>query len=90
MTEKDLIELGFERSYENDEPLGPRHHYIYDLPLGSGWFMTTANVFVKNDEWGAWLDISADDVQITDMEDLKTLIDILEKYIPKPDAYLYT
>lgn len=87
MTEKELIESQFKRVDENDndygeELAGPRHHYFYELPKRSGWFMTPANIFVNNDEWGAWININDDELLITDMEDLKTFIGILEKYIP--------
>lgn len=92
MKEKDLIELGFQRVDENDDDFGeelagPRHSYDYRLPDG-GCFMSPYNIFLKTDEWGVWLD-DACDTLITDLEDLKTMIRILEKYAKQDNTHLY-
>ena len=73
LTEKDLINLGFKRFDEKDD-----NYYYYTYDIGKLCLLSQANDEVVGDEWHVEI-FEHFHFRITDLEDLKTLIKILEK-----------
>lgn len=82
MTEKDLIDLGFDKFEQNDDE-DRFYYYSYDLngEEGEGSLISLANDEVEDGNWKvfAW-DINENLVFDT-KEDVKIYIDVLEKNI---------
>lgn len=86
MTEQQLIDLGFERNDISPEESGcdkAYYFYDYDVCTSKGEktglsFISSANDEVKDDNWSVDV-FDYDFLTISDIEDLKTLITILEK-----------
>ena len=74
MKEQDLIDLGFERFDVTKEESGDEAYYFYEYNFG---MITDSDDVVVNDEWA--VDIVFNDITITDINDLKLLIEILER-----------
>lgn len=82
MTEKELLEVGFEKVEELDDDL-TFYYYSYDLNgvAGNGSLITQADDEVIDGNWKvqAW-DIDKNLV-FEDIEDVKTYINVIEKNI---------
>jgi hypothetical protein len=72
MTEQDLIDLGFEKQTETPEN-GGFHYYIL------GELMTNANDEAEKEGWTVTLYGEIHDYVFTDLTELKTLVELLEK-----------
>jgi hypothetical protein len=72
MKEQDLIDLKFERFDVSKEESGDEAYYFYEYNFG---MISNANNELVNGEW----EVDFNDVIITDIKDLKLLIDILER-----------
>ena len=82
MTEKDLIDLGFDK-FEQDDGEGRYYYYSYDLngESGGGTLLSLCNDEVENEDWKvfAW-DIN-ENLMFDNVEDVKTYINVIEKNI---------
>ena len=72
MKEQDLIDLKFERFDVSKEESGDEAYYFYEYKYG---MISNANDELVNGEW----EVDFNDVIITDVNDLKLLIDVLER-----------
>jgi len=76
MTEKELIQLGFEKQVDDWKRVNDTFYY-YTLDITSGLsFITQANDEVENGEWVVEIFESAE-IKFKDAKTLSTLIDIL-------------
>jgi hypothetical protein len=76
MTEKELIQLGFEKQVDDWERVNDTFYY-YTLDITSGLsFITQANDEVENGEWVVEI-FESPDIKFKDAKTLSTLIDIL-------------
>lgn len=82
MTEKDLINLGFDKFEQNDDE-DRFYYYSYDLngESGGGSLISLTNDEVEDGNWkvSAW-DIH-ENLVFEDKEDIKIYIDVLERNI---------
>jgi hypothetical protein len=82
MTEKDLINLGFDKFEQNDDE-DRFYYYSYDLngESGGGSLISLTNDEVEDGNWkvSAW-DIH-ENLVFEDKEDVKIYIDLLERNI---------
>ena len=75
MTEKELIQLGFEKQVDDGMEGDPFYYYTLDITSGLS-FITQANDEVENGEWVVEIFESAE-IKFKDVKTLSTLIDIL-------------
>lgn len=81
MTEKELKNLGFEKVTVSAEESGAASYYYYEYNIGSLSFITNANDELKSKfDWYVCL-FDYGEFEMTDYEDVKTLIDILTKWL---------
>lgn len=74
MSEKELINLRFKKQVDNIEKF-----YYYTLDITKYFtFITDINTEIKNDKWDVYI-FDNYDIIIKDINDLKTLIAILNK-----------
>jgi len=78
MKEQDLIDLKFNRTDVTIEESGAEAYYYYTYNIGSMCLMTNANNEYKNDNWNVQIFYN-EDIAITDIKDVITLINILER-----------
>ena len=82
MTEKDLIDLGFDKFEQHDEE-DSFYYYSYDLndESGPGTLLSLCNDEIENEDWKvfAW-DIN-ENLVFDNVEDIKTYINVIEKNI---------
>ena len=77
MTEKELIELGFDKQIENDIE---NPFYYYTLNISSVIsFITQANDEVKNGEWIVEIFETTPTIKFKDAKKLSNLIEILNQ-----------
>ena len=81
ITEKDLIELGFERNDETAENSGtPYDWYYYTLDIGDDWdklcLITDSNDNVENDKWKVYI-FDSNSFEFTEKYQLEKLIETL-------------
>ena len=74
MTEKDLIDLGFQREDSPDES-SPFFYYIYEL--GDFTLITNTNDEAGEDDWCVEI-FDYLDFQYKDIQDIKNLLEILQ------------
>ena len=73
MTEKELIETGFERQEGENF-----YYFTYDFGNGSTSLITPGNDEIKNDEW--FVELYEDpDLRFSDIEEVKILKEVLER-----------
>ena len=79
MKEQDLIDLGFERYDVSAEESGdfPYYYYTYDI-TDELCLISTDDGEAKKDGWSVEM-FDYDGIKFTNLEDLKTLINIIEK-----------
>ena len=79
MKEQDLIDLGFERNDVSKEESGdiPFYYYTYEL-ANELCLISTDDGEAKKDGWFVHF-FDCDNIWFNNSEDLKTLIDIIEK-----------
>jgi len=75
MTEKQLIELGFNKQIEEDID-GPFYYYTLDISSGLS-FITQASDEVENSLWVVEINVCGPSIKFTNPKTLSTLIDIL-------------
>ena len=75
MTEKELIQLGFEKQI--DASTSTFYYYTLDITSGLS-FITQANDEVENGEWVVEL-FESSEIKFKDIKTLSTLIDILNQ-----------
>lgn len=82
MTEKDLIELGFERhdSFDIIDGEPDFYYYYYDIVRGHS-LITQASDEVENDKWFVEIFDTSPNVRWTNKEDVKTYIENIKKHI---------
>ena len=82
MTEKDLIDLGFDKFEQNDEE-GRFYYYSYDLngEEGGGSLISLANDEVEDGNWKVYAWDINDKLAFDNKEDVKIYIDVLERNI---------
>jgi len=74
MKEQNLIDLNFKRTDVSAEESGQNAYYFYEHNLG---LFTNDSDQLINKEWEVSIDFN--DIKITDVNDLKLLIDVLER-----------
>ena len=83
MKEQDLIELGFKRTDVSAEESGDEAFYYYDIDFGDQRgisFISPANNEVIDNKW--FVEVFEDtSIRIDTIEDLKELINILNRVI---------
>ena len=82
MTEKNLIDLGFERCDEDDN--GDKfHYYCYDLngESGPGSLITNASDELEEGQWKVYAWDINENLVFDNTEDVKTYINVIEKNI---------
>ena len=83
MKEEDLIELGFKRTDVSAEESGDEAFYYYDIDFGDQRgisFISPANNEVIDNKW--FVEVFEDtSIRIDTIEDLKELINILNRVI---------
>lgn len=83
MKEEDLIELGFKRTDVSKEESGDEAFYYYDIDFGDQRgisFISPANNEVIDNKW--FVEVFEDNsIRIDTIEDLKELINILNRVI---------
>ena len=79
MKEQDLIDLGFKRTDVTEEESGdsPFYYYTYDI-TNELCLISTDDGEAKKDGWSAEM-FDYDSIKFTNVEDLKILIDVIEK-----------
>jgi hypothetical protein len=82
ITEKDLIELGFERNDETAENSGePYDWYYYTLDIGDTWdkfcLISNSSDEAENDEWTVYI-FDSELFKFKDRFQLEKLIEILK------------
>ena len=82
MTEKDLIDLGFDKFEQNDEE-DRFYYYCYDLngEEGGGSLISLANDEVEDGNWKVYAWDINDKLAFDNKEDVKIYIDVLERNI---------
>ena len=75
MTERKLIELGFEKQIDKSDESKPFYYYTLDVTPGLS-FITQASDEVKNGEWVVEI-FNASKIKFTNPKTLSTLIEIL-------------
>ena len=77
--EKDLIELGFERKDNTPESSGePNNWHYYTLDIGDLCLISDDSDAVKDNNWKVYI-FDYDGFQITELEKLKSFIDVLNE-----------
>jgi hypothetical protein len=89
MKEQDLLDLGFKRNDVTAEESGaPNDFYYYDIDLGSNGsisLISPSDDEVENGNW--YVEVFEDPkVMFTDKNDLKVLIDIINKNTLRDDS----
>ena len=88
MTEQDLLDLGFKRTDVSAEESGQNAFYYYDIDLGSNGsisLISPSDDEVENGNW--YVEVFEDaKVMFTDKDDLKVLIDIINKNTLRDDS----
>ena len=81
MKEQDLLDLGFKRTDVSAEESGQNAFYYYDIDLGSNGSISLISPSDDEAENGNWyVEVFEDNkVMFTDKDDLKVLIDIINK-----------
>lgn len=81
--EKDLIELGFERQDNTPESSGSLNdwHY-YTLDIEDFCLITNANDEVEDNNWKVYI-FDYDGFEFTELEKLKSFIDVLKSAVKK-------
>ena len=78
MSEKQLIELGFNKQIEEDEET-PFYYYTLDIVEGL-YCITDANDEVENDEWNVELSFDCNPrIKFRDVKSLTELINLLNQ-----------
>ena len=79
MKEQDLLDLGFERNDVSAEESGdnPFYYYTYDI-TNEFCLISSDDGEAKKDGWSVEM-FDYSDIKITDAEDLKALITVIEK-----------
>jgi len=79
MKEQDLLDLGFERNDVSAEESGdnPFYYYTYDI-TNEFCLISSDDGEAKKDGWSVEM-FDYSDIKITDAEDLKALIDIINR-----------
>mgnify|MGYP007062009267 CR=1 FL=1 len=82
MTEKDLIDLGFDKFEQNDDE-DRFYYYSYDLngEGGGGSLISLANDEVEDDNWKVYTWDVHENLVFDNKEDIKIYIDVLERNI---------
>lgn len=80
MTEEQLQELGFEKELLNEYEGDDTYYYALDLVDGLT-FITNTSDEVKDDNWSAEVFDTSPSLTFNDFEDLKSLINLLNKGI---------
>ena len=77
MTEKELIQLGFEKQVNDSMGEPPFYYYTLDITEGLS-FITQANDEVENGEWVVEI-FESDEIKFKDIKPLTELINILNQ-----------
>jgi hypothetical protein len=79
MKEQDLIDLGFKRTDISEEESGdiPFYYYTYEI-TNELCLISTDDGEAKKDGWSVEM-FDYDNIKFTNVEDLKILIDVIEK-----------
>lgn len=78
MTEKEIIELGFEQEFHTDDE--NLYYYTYDIALGL-CLITQMNDEVKGGNWYVEFFDTTPSIRFTEAKDVKELLDILKSKI---------
>ena len=84
MSEKELINLGFDKFEQNDEE-DRFYYYCYDLngKEGGGSLISLANDEVEDGNWKVYAWDINENLVFDNKEDIKTYINVIEKNIRK-------
>ena len=77
MTEKELIQLGFEKQVNDSMGEPPFYYYTLDITEGLS-FITQANDEVENGEWVVEI-FESEEIKFKDIKPLTELINILNQ-----------
>ena len=82
MTEKEIQLLGFEKC-ENNDGINPFHYYVYDIANGFSFISCANDEIDKNGEWFIKFFNSDPKIRFDKMEEVQSLINLVEKRIVK-------
>ena len=79
--EKNLIELGFERQDETPESSGaPDNWHYYTLDIGDLCLISDDSDVVEDNNWKVYI-FDCDGFEFTELEKLKSFIDVLKSAV---------
>ena len=82
MTEKEVQVLGFDREEYNDED-GDHHYYAYEITNGMSFISSASDEAEKEGQWFVDIFNTEDPIRFYKMEEVQSLINILEKHLIK-------
>lgn len=82
MTEKELVELGFNK-FEQEDGDDKYYYYSYDLndEPGAGTLLSLCDDEVEDEDWKVFVWDINENLVFEDIEDVKTYIKVIEKNI---------